>query len=310
MGVDRRTRGGDETRIGRWIVEARTVRIRQRAHSLVLAVREGEPAVPGATAESAIGLVLDTMAKILQAFEGFESFSAGTRQEESARLMRDLESGITRGHEPSRWRALENFGFEAYRPVRAVRARLSASGTASTRRVPRLGQGFVVSDTGQTTSAFEHTALCVADFTIDEVFSSDFIGVGVSEPFTALSQVPELLRSVDVALASAEAGTIVRVDEMRPVEWAAARMSSRFERQIVEDFLARISADQESWETLTTFIDCGADIAEAARALQVHENTVRYRLSRIETVLGARLGDPRTTADIVIALECRRLGRR
>src|SRR5699024_11485774 len=74
-----------------------------------------------------VSLVLDTAVKILRAFEGFESFSMSTRREESARLMRELEAGVAPAREPAKWRTLENFGFEAYAPVRVVRARSAAA---------------------------------------------------------------------------------------------------------------------------------------------------------------------------------------
>lgn len=305
-----------QTQIGRWVVRARAVRIRQRDHVIVIAVHEEsevggtarESGRPGSGTAADVSLVFDTMTKILQAFEGFESFSISTRREESARLMRDLEAGVSPGNEPARWRALEKFGFIPYQPVRIVRARSSTGESSAVRQSPTMTQGIVASDTRYTTSAVEHTALCADDFAVEDYFAAEVIGAGVSEPFTALSQVPEMLRSADVALGAADPGAFVYVDSMRPVVWAAARMSSRFDQLIVQRYLDQISRNPDSWTTLTTFIDCGANIAEAARRLQIHENTVRYRLAQIESILGSRLGDPRTLADVVIALECRRLG--
>lgn len=305
-----------QTQIGRWVVRARAVRIRQRDNVIVIAVHE-ESEVEGMIRESdrsrsgtgaEVALVFDTMTKILRAFEGFESFSISTRREESARLMRDLEAGVSPGNEPARWRSLEKFGFVPYQPVRIMRARASKDASSDGVQVPTLAQGFVASDTGYSTSAVEHTVLCAESFVIEDHLAADVIGVGISEPFTALGQVPEMLRSADVALAAADRGEFVYVDAMRPVVWAAARMSSRFDRPIIQRHLDRISRSPDSWTTLTTYIDCGANIAETARRLQVHENTVRYRLTQIEGALGSRLGEPRTLADIVIALECRRLG--
>lgn len=304
-----------QTQIGRWVVRARAVRIRQRDNVIVIAVHD-ESEVSGKTRESGrpgsdtaadVSLVFDTMTKILQAFEGFESFSISTRREESARLMRDLEAGVSPGSEPARWRSLEKFGFAPYEPVRIVRARVGTGASRIAVKSPTMSQGIVASDSGYTTSAVEHTVLCTADLAVEDYFAADVIGVGISEPFTVLGQVPEMLRSADVALGAADYGEFVYVDAMRPVVWAAARMSSRFDQLIIQRYLDQISRNPDSWTTLTTFIDCGANIAEAARHLQIHENTVRYRLAQIENILGSRLGDPRAMADIVIALECRRL---
>lgn len=312
--------------IGRWTVSARQMRIRQRVHVFVIAVHDDIGRAPVADAPRArhgsrgpaVDLVLDTVVRMLLAFEGFESFSLSARREESARLMRDLEIGVTPGREPAKWRALEDFGFVAYEAVRIARIRLeaesayaarssfAAEGHGSSARRIGAAKGIVVADAGSTSTVIEQTVLFTDGFPLAEFFSDSVIGAGVSEPFTALSQVPEMLRSADVALTTAEPGGFVSVDEMRPVEWAAARMSSRFDRQVAQRFIDRISGSADAWATLSAYLDTGAKIPETARLLQVHENTVRYRLGQIEGVLGARLTDPRTIADIVVALESRR----
>lgn len=294
-------------KIGRWLVGARIVRLRGRDHAIVVAVHEDTEAVGRPKSDySEADLVLDTVSKLLRAFEGFESFTISNRKEESARLLRDLEAGVSPGRESVMWRALEDFGFVSYEPIRAVRIRTDVEEPGGRRRAPSPGKGMIVKDSGYVSSVIEHTALCLTDFDIVEQFDSDsLIGVGISGPFTALSQVPEMLQTADVALASARDSKFIFVDEMRPIEWAAARMNSRFDRRLVERFLQPISESSEAWATVTTYIRCGAVIAEAAKQLQVHENTVRYRLSQIEKSLGARLSDPRTIAEVVLALRCR-----
>lgn len=320
---DDRTHGTSETTIGRWAARSKTVRIRQRDYVFVLAVLgepedgdiahldvvplpKGSPRNDDGTDE--LGLILDTSAKLLRAFEGFETFSMSTRREESARLVRDLEAGVSPGREPGVWRVLENFGFDSYEPVRIIRARISA-GSRGSKHGKKPERGIVISDSGQMSAVIERTALCVSEFDIAEHFAgADVIGSGVSEPFTALSQVPEMLRAADVALAAADSGRVVLVDEMRPNEWAAARMSSRFDQQVVRRFIQRISTGPNAWETLTAYVDCQANVAEVASRLQIHPNTVRYRLGLLEHELGGRLTDPHVAADLVIALECEKLG--
>jgi hypothetical protein len=44
--------------------------------------------------------------------------------------------------------------------------------------------------------------------------------------------------------------------------------------------------------TLLSYLDANSDIGEAARRLNVHPNTCRYRLARAEQVFGVRLADP------------------
>ncbi|MCS4594201.1 helix-turn-helix domain-containing protein [Brevibacterium sediminis] len=309
--------------IGRWKVHARTVRLRSRAHVIVVAVHadDEEAGTAGSERRSGTGegragsgtgtthpsaeVILDVLSKLLRAFEGFESFSISNRREESSRVLRDLEAGVSPGREPALWRVLETFGFAAYEPIRALRLRIDASDSGHGKPTPNPGRGLVIKDSGHVSSMVERTALCTADFDIEGSLD-DFglIGVGVSGLFTALSQVPEMLQTADVALASAGESRFAFVDRMRPIEWAAARMSSRFDRRLVAAFLNPIIAKPESSTTLRTYVESGGNISEAAGRLHVHENTVRYRIGQIEKVLGARLTDPRTAAEIVLALQC------
>ncbi len=57
----------------------------------------------------------------------------------------------------------------------------------------------------------------------------------------------------------------------------------------VRDLHAR---DPELAGTLRAYLDSFGDIAAAAHWLQVHPNTVRYRVRRIEKLLSTSLSDP------------------
>ncbi|MFD5890173.1 helix-turn-helix domain-containing protein [Streptomyces sp. NPDC060334] len=51
----------------------------------------------------------------------------------------------------------------------------------------------------------------------------------------------------------------------------------------------------------------GGGAPEAAKALSVHPQTVRYRLRQLEALFGAGLPDPRTRFELEMALRSRRL---
>lgn len=289
--------------IGRWKVFAQTVRLRSRNHVIVVAVHDDDFVEREDSA--AVGLILDVMTKLLRAFEGFESFSISNRREESVRVLRDLEAGVSPGREPAIWRILESFGFVAYDPIRAVRVRLDFADSESPRPVLPPGGGLVIRESGHGTSTIEQTVLCSGDFDIESRLNTPgLLGAGVSGLFTALSQVPEMLQTANVALGSVRGTKFAFVDRMRPIEWAAARMNSRFDRRLVADFLNPIMTGPEASTTLRTYVDSGGSIAESADRLHIHENTVRYRIGQIEKALGARLTDPRIAAEIVLAMQC------
>lgn len=59
---------------------------------------------------------------------------------------------------------------------------------------------------------------------------------------------------------------------------------------------------QESLLTLKTYMDCSFDIKRTAEKLHVHENTMRYRVSRLEQITGLKLDNSRNIFELVLAL--------
>lgn len=83
----------------------------------------------------------------------------------------------------------------------------------------------------------------------------------------------------------AEARTTVLLDEIVTMVGADARLIDPRVRDLRD-------ADPVLADTLRAYLDCFGDIGAAAQWLHVHPNTVRYRVRRIETVLGTSLADP------------------
>ena len=72
--------------------------------------------------------------------------------------------------------------------------------------------------------------------------------------------------------------------------------------------LAALGSRAESvQETVACFIDSALNIKAAAEALDVHQNTVRYRLSRFEELTGSCLEHPPTAFEVWWALQRARL---
>jgi putative transposase len=57
------------------------------------------------------------------------------------------------------------------------------------------------------------------------------------------------------------------------------------------------------FETVAAFIDCGLSVKATAEALDVHQNTVRYRLGRFEELTGASLERPVTAFEVWWAMQ-------
>jgi DNA-binding PucR family transcriptional regulator len=91
--------------------------------------------------------------------------------------------------------------------------------------------------------------------------------------------------SIGQVTSLAEARTTVLLDEIVTLVGAEKRLVD----PRIRDLRAR---DPMLAETLRVYLDSFGDIGAAARSLQVHPNTVRYRVRRIEKVLSTSLSDP------------------
>jgi DNA-binding PucR family transcriptional regulator len=120
----------------------------------------------------------------------------------------------------------------------------------------------------------------------------------IAAPITGLAEVAAARTEVDRVLDSAErhpilgqvttlaeARTTVLLDEIVSLVGADQRLVD----PRIRDLRAQ---DPLLVETLRAYLDSFGDVGAAARALRVHPNTVRYRVRRIEKLLGASLSDP------------------
>ena len=99
---------------------------------------------------------------------------------------------------------------------------------------------------------------------------------------TALS---DIRISIGQVTSLAEARTTVLLDEIVTLVGSEPRLVD----PRIRDLRAQ---DPVLAETLRAYLDSFGDIAAAAQSLQVHPNTVRYRVRRIEKLLSTSLADP------------------
>ena len=91
--------------------------------------------------------------------------------------------------------------------------------------------------------------------------------------------------SIGQVTSLAEARTAVLLDEIVTLVGGDERLVD----PRIRDLRAQ---DPVLAETLRAYLDSFGDVGAAARALQVHPNTVRYRVRRIEQLVSASLSDP------------------
>ena len=119
--------------------------------------------------------------------------------------------------------------------------------------------------------------------------------IGVSTPCAKPSDVLRAFgeaRQVAQCLTRFGGGDVrmLGADELGPgrvfLATADADQVRRFAEETLGALLDPATAQGDLLDTLQSFLDCGRSVRRAATALDVHENTIRYRLARIEELTG------------------------
>jgi PucR C-terminal helix-turn-helix domain/GGDEF-like domain len=135
--------------------------------------------------------------------------------------------------------------------------------------------------------------------------------VGMSPVYTRLERTPQALHLARIAVASSPAGDpVVNVfdDAPLPVLVASSPTTSYRVTKTILGPLLDINPDERDMllNTLAAFFAARGSAIEAGKRLYCHPNTVRHRLHRIERQTGRPLNDPRSSAELFVALEALR----
>jgi PucR family transcriptional regulator, purine catabolism regulatory protein len=133
---------------------------------------------------------------------------------------------------------------------------------------------------------------------------------GVSRP---IEDIADVARGYDQALRALVIGR--RIDGHDAVahfdDLGAYRLLSLVEdraelRSFADEVLGPLAAEDETAadlrRTLQVLLETGGNVAEAARRLHFHYNTLRYRIDKLESILGPFTSDARVRLDVHLAL--------
>jgi purine catabolism regulator len=126
---------------------------------------------------------------------------------------------------------------------------------------------------------------------------------GIGRPVGSLREVQRSHDDARIALLQtrAESGFVARFDELDPVAWLVADCDDA-QRRRLRAFLDPLRGQQHLITTLRVWLETGCNATEAAARLHLHRNSLRYRMARMEELLGASLQAPRTLANVQMAL--------
>lgn len=135
---------------------------------------------------------------------------------------------------------------------------------------------------------------------------------GVSRPITSVAQLPqaydEALNAVTVGRQMHGDGALTHFDGLGIFRLLALIPDSAHLRRFVEESLGELANDDspenaDLRQTLSILIDTNMNVAETARLLFFHYNTLRYRIVKLEKMLGPFTTDPQLRLTLALALK-------
>ena len=134
---------------------------------------------------------------------------------------------------------------------------------------------------------------------------------GVSRPVTSVADLPvaydEALKAVHVGRQMHGESALTHVDGLGIYRLLALIPDGADLRRFVDESLGELATDDSAENadlrrTLSVLIDTNLNVAETARRLFFHYNTLRYRIAKLERMLGPFTSDPQLRLTLALAL--------
>jgi PucR family transcriptional regulator, purine catabolism regulatory protein len=136
------------------------------------------------------------------------------------------------------------------------------------------------------------------------------VSAGVSRPVDGPEAVAaaydQASRAVTIGRRITGDGAVAHFDDLGAYRLLSLIEDRRELVEFVEEVLGELTASTEAARdlrrTLTVLLETGGNVAEAARRLYVHYNTLRYRIDKLESIVGPFTVDARVRLDVQLAL--------
>ena len=138
------------------------------------------------------------------------------------------------------------------------------------------------------------------------------VSVGVSRIASTLHDIPDAYRQATQAMALGRRvfgpNTCTNFDDLGVFRVICDGPGSDEQRMFHDEWILPIveydrQRKTELVHTLRTYFQCNMNALESAKALFIHENTLRYRLSKIEEIIGKQLSSGETALNLWTALK-------
>lgn len=126
---------------------------------------------------------------------------------------------------------------------------------------------------------------------------------GASSAFHDLTAAPAALRQAQMSMSTGRrTGHFTPFHRVGFVDFILGHLPVETLQDKAADVLGDLTANEVLIETLVEYLRHGLDIQETGRAMHLHANSIRYRLSKVEELLGRTLTDPETITLLYLTL--------
>jgi purine catabolism regulator len=199
-----------------------------------------------------------------------------------------------------------SFGLDFAAPARVVvvgEARGSAAGRGLTALADAVER--VAADAGAphlvTTRGDRIAALVQGDPPAIVAALGD-VRAGIGRPIEQIADVPRSFRDGLLAAERVQQGHLA-YEDFDLATLLLSEVAPEHIRPRVEELLAPLNANPPLLQALVEYFARDMDVNATAEAMHVHPNTLRYRLARVEKLLGRSLRQPATITELTLALK-------
>jgi purine catabolism regulator len=247
-----------------------------------------------------------------------------------ADFLRDVLTG--RAGTPERISARARaFGWNLERPVTVLVAELDPDGderSAQDRLVACWTAAMRRHDPRGAVAGFSHEVVAVLDATVDAArvakdAASAFadtppasFSTGTSRPVPGAEALPEAygqaLKAARVGRQLHGPGAVAHFDQLGVYRLLSLVNDTEELHAFVRETLGPLAADHDAENsdlrrTLQVLLETNLNVAETARRLHFHYNTLRYRIGKLERLLGNFTDDPHLRLNLTLALHVLRM---
>lgn len=306
--------------VGQWHVVASLITGPDETHRWIVLAKRG-----AATSDDIVSPLIATVEQLLDVI----ALSRRAAANEEALQRADVLTRLITGNEHERfgWDYLRPFGFVPHSPC-YVAAIAQAQWTGKRldpevhghqlRESTQLTRGLAANSTSPNLVASIDGIVVLLVQAPDPQIVHECVEVldgrgfpasaGVGRKVASLDQIVNSYRDARLALTRALTGpdgpgAVQRFEDFTVADIAISTASEDQLRGRARDLLARLDGSGPILETLMAYLDNSLSINDTANGLHIHPNSVRYRISRAEELIGSSLRDLSTIVDIYLAVQ-------